>query len=158
MSGEITRKKLDGFALELVRLLNDMIRERTGRQMETVRRYAKHARNPLTSTVLNACRANRLDLVIERYDGGTLKERYFLQRDPEAKRVCIRLRDRIQEVYPRRRMQLFAEQGLPRYRLDDWCSEDCTSPRFGELVRLAAALGYHVCFFDETNDRFYEVF
>ena len=156
--GTITQRKIDGYPLELLELLDQTIRDQTGNVYEPLRKYVRQKRDPMTSTVLRACREHNLQLVIGRWSrtGGGIEEEHRITSDKEMKRFCNRLRERT-AVSPERD-RILLELSIPQYRIYSWTRAKSNNPRFSDLVRLADRLYYYIHWYDASQKRKVEVF
>lgn len=154
--GHMTKKPCEGRALELMQALDAAIHYRTGYFCESIRGYARAERDPLTSTILDTCRANGLQLVMALHTNGIYHNRIPMTTDQDVRRQCMRLRARIIEKHPNDRARVLYDLDLSETKLTQWTREDYSSPRWSEFVRLAMHLHYRAWFYDpKTGARYH---
>lgn len=148
--GHLTRKTCEGRGLELIQALDAGIHYKTGYYHESVRKFARAERDPLTSTILDACREYGMQLVASRNTDGAGD--IPMTHDEDVRRYCLTLRRHLLEEHRRDYAQILYDIDLSTTKLAQWTREQCSSPRFGELVRLAYRLGYRIWFFDLSSN------
>ena len=154
--GHMTRKACDGRPLELIQALDAAIHYRTGYYYEPLRSYVRAGRDPLVSTVLDACRENGLQLVMARHTNGIYHNRIPMTSDQDVRRHCMRLRARLIEEHPHDHAQVLYDLDLSGTKLTQWTREDYSSPRWSEFVRFAMKLHYRTWFYDpKTGARYH---
>ena len=154
--GHMTRKSCEGRALELLQALDATIHYRTGYYFEPLRGYVRAGRDPLTSTVLQACSENGLILVLALCVNGNYVTRVRITSDQDARRFCMKLRTQLVEKYPHDHAQVLYDLDLSCTKLTQWTREDYSSPRWSELVRLAMKLHYRAWFYDPKTGARYQ--
>ena len=150
--GHMTSKECYGRALQLIQALDAAIHYATGYYYEPLRKYVRCERDPLTSTVLEACRAHNMQLIACRNTNGIYHGRIPMAFDADIRKYCMKLRARLLEDHPQDHAQVLYDLDLSETKLDQWTREDCSSPRWSELVRLARRLHYRVWFYDPHTD------
>lgn len=156
-TGKPTRKKLAGYAKELLELLDVTIREEFS-CYEPLRRYVRIGCDPLCRTVLRACQDNgfRLEIGYWSRTGDGIEEEHKITTSRELKKLCSRLRERLTSQPGWR--ETLSDLKLPIYRVYSWTRKESNDPRFGDIVRLADKLGYYIKWYDKNTKRNVEVF
>ena len=146
--GHMTRKACEGRALELLQALDAGIHYKTGYYHEAIRKFVRAERDPLTSTILDACRENDLRIIMALHTNGIYHNRIVLMTDQDVRRMCMRLRARLLEVHPVDHARILYDLDLSGTKLASWTREDYSSPRWSEFIRLAMYLHYRTWFYD----------
>ncbi len=154
--GHMTRKACEGRGLQLLQALDDTIHYRTGYYDEALRKYARSGRDPLASTILDACRRHGLLLIVAKHTNGIYHDRHNLTSDEDVRRMCMRLRARLIEAYPADHARILYDLDLSEAKLASWTRGDYSSPRWSEFIRLAMHLHYRAWFLDpKTGVRYH---
>lgn len=153
--GHLTKKTCEGRAVQLLHALDDTIHYRTGYFCEALRKYARSERDPLTSTILDACREYGLLLVMAHHTNGIYSNRIALVSDQDVRIMCIRLRARLIETHPADHDRVLYDMDLSGTKLANWTREDYSSPRWSEFIRLAMRLHYRAWFYDPKTGKRY---
>ena len=146
--GHMTKKTCEGRALQLMQVLDDTIHYRTGYYYEALRKYARNERDPLTSTILDACREYNLRLILALHTNGIYTARFILATDQNVRSMCMRLRARLIETHPADHARILYDLDLSETKLTSWTREDYSSPRWSEFIRLTMRLDYRAWFYD----------
>lgn len=146
--GHMTKKTCEGRALQLMQALDATIHYRTGYYCEALRKYARSERDPLTSTILEACREYGLRLILAHHTNGIYSNRIILITDQDVRRMCMRLRAWLIETHPADHARILYDLDLSETKLTSWTREDYSSPRWSEFIRLAMHLQYRAWFYD----------
>lgn len=150
--GHLTKKTCEGRAVQLLHALDDTIHYKTEYYCEALRKYARSERDPLTSTILDACRNHELELIIEHHPSGIY---HILASNQDVRRMSWRLRDLLAWKHPTDRARILYGLDLSEAKLTSWTREDFSSPRWSEFVRLAMRLNYRAWFYDPKTEKRY---
>ena len=148
MNGTITKELCEGTALRLIKALDAAIHTKTGAYHEHLRRFVRKERDPLTSTLLNACRMHGIVLVMAEHRNCVYVSRLALRTDEDVRKFCIMLNRRMHKEHPNDYTKELDILELSRTKLDQWMRREYNSPRFGKLLRFAARLHYRAWFYD----------
>ena len=154
--GHMTKKACEGRALLLLQALDASIHYKTGYYHEALRKFTRAERDPLTSTILDACRDNGLRLIMALHTNGIYHNRIVLMTNQDVRRMCMHLRAILLDVHPADHDRVLYDLDLSGTKLASWTREDYSSPRWSEFIRLAMHLHYRAWFYDiKTRARYH---